>query len=143
AHRLDRRGLPGRRPRPRLGSLPGPGRRLRNPRAEPGGRALLWCSRRRMMESLTHYTNRAASLSFRNQCWIDGRFVPAAKGARFESVNPATAEVLTDVARGDAEDIDRAVAAARRAFEDGRCSRKTPGEREEVLRRAATRIAEN
>jgi len=95
------------------------------------------------MESLTHYTNRAASLSFRNQCWIDGRFVPAAKGARFESVNPATAEVLTEVARGDAEDIDRAVAAARRAFEDGRWSRKTPGERKEVLLRLAALIREN
>lgn len=95
------------------------------------------------MESLTHYTSCAASLTFRNQCWIDGRFVPAASGARFESVNPATAKVLTEVARGGADDIDRAVAAARRAFDDGRWSRRTPGERKEVLLRLAALIREN
>lgn len=58
-------------------------------------------------------------------------------------MNPATAEVLTDVARGGVEDVDRAVAAARRTFDDGRWSRKTPGERKEVLLRLATLIGEN
>ncbi|MCT4371265.1 aldehyde dehydrogenase [Yangia mangrovi] len=96
-----------------------------------------------MMQSLSHYTTRAAALSLRNQCWIDGRFVPAASGARFESVNPATAEVLTAVARGGAEDIDRAVASARAAFEDRRWSGKTPGERKEVLLRLAALLREN
>ena len=95
------------------------------------------------MESLTHYTSRAASLAFRNQCWIDGRFEPAASGARFESVNPATAKVLTEVARGGVDDINRAVAAARRAFDDGRWSRRTPGERKEVLLRLAGLIRQN
>lgn len=95
------------------------------------------------MQSLAHYTARAAAMTFRNQCWIDGRFVPAASGARFDSVNPATAQVLTDVARGGAEDIDRAVAAARRAFADGRWSRKTPGERKDVLLRLAALLREN
>jgi gamma-glutamyl-gamma-aminobutyraldehyde dehydrogenase len=95
------------------------------------------------MESLAHYTNRAASLAFRNECWIDGRFVPAVSGARFESVNPATAKVLTEVARGGADDIDRAVAAARRAFDDGRWSLRTPGERKEVLLRLAALVREN
>ncbi|MCA0938509.1 aldehyde dehydrogenase [Salipiger pacificus] len=96
-----------------------------------------------MMQSLSHYTTRAAALSLRNQCWIDGRFVPAASGARFESVNPATAEVLTAVARGGAEDIDRAVASARAAFEDRRWSGKTPGERKQVLLRLAALLREN
>lgn len=86
---------------------------------------------------------RAAALKFRNQIWLDGRAVPAASGARFESVNPATGAVLTDVARGGAEDIDRAVASARSAFEDGRWSRKTPAERKEVLLRLAALIREN
>lgn len=95
------------------------------------------------MQSLAHYTARAASMTLRNQCWIDGRFVPAASGARFDSVNPATAQVLTDVARGGAEDIDRAVAAARAAFDDGRWSRKTPGERKEILLRLATLLRDN
>lgn len=95
------------------------------------------------MHDLAHYKSRAASLHLRNQCWIDGRFVPAASGKRFECINPATAGVLTDVARGGAEDIDRAVAAARRAFADGRWSRRTPAERKEVLLRLAALIREN
>jgi gamma-glutamyl-gamma-aminobutyraldehyde dehydrogenase len=95
------------------------------------------------MQSLDHYASRAAALNFRDQCWIGGRFLPATSSARFESVNPATAKVLAEVARGGPEDIDRAVAAARRAFEDGRWSRKTPGERKEVLLRLATLIREN
>ncbi|RWR50724.1 aldehyde dehydrogenase [Sinirhodobacter huangdaonensis] len=95
------------------------------------------------MQSLGHYTARAGSLMLRNQCWIDGGFVPAASGARFESVNPATGLALTDVARGGAEDIDRAVRAARRAFEDGRWSKQTPGARKEVLLRLANLLREN
>ncbi|MCA0997690.1 aldehyde dehydrogenase [Alloyangia pacifica] len=95
------------------------------------------------MQTLSHYTTRAAALTFRTQCWIDGRYVPSASGARFETVNPATAEALTDVARGGAEDIDLAVAAARRAFEDRRWSGKTPGERKEVILRLASLLREN
>lgn len=95
------------------------------------------------MQDLAHYESRAAALVLRNQCWIDGRFVPAASGERFECINPATAKVLTEVARGGAEDIDRAVAAARRAFVDGRWSRRTPAERKEVLLRLAALIREN
>ena len=86
---------------------------------------------------------RAAALNFRNQIWIDGRAVPAASGARFDSVNPATGAVLVDVARGGAADIDRAVASARRAFDDGRWSRKTPAQRKEVLLRLAALIRDN
>lgn len=96
-----------------------------------------------MMQSLSHYAARAAALSFRTDCWIDGRFVPAAAGGRFESVNPATGAVLSDLARGGAEDIDRAVRAARAAFEDGRWSRRTPGARKEVLLRLAALLREN
>lgn len=86
---------------------------------------------------------RAAALKFRNQCWIGGKAVPAASGQRFESINPATGAVLVDVARGGAEDIDRAVAAARAAFDDGRWSRHTPAARKEVLLRLAALIRAN
>ena len=95
------------------------------------------------MQSLEHYSARAAQMSFRNQCWIGGKFVPAASGARFDSINPATAETICDVARGGAEDIDRAVQSARAAFEDGRWSRKTPGERKEILLKLAALLREN
>jgi aldehyde dehydrogenase (NAD+)/gamma-glutamyl-gamma-aminobutyraldehyde dehydrogenase len=65
--------------------------------------------------------------------FIDGAFRPAASGARFETINPATGEVVAAVAHGDAADIDAAVKSARRAFEDGVWSRKAPEERKAVL----------
>ncbi|RYD82539.1 MAG: aldehyde dehydrogenase family protein [Sphingomonadales bacterium] len=67
------------------------------------------------MTTMSEWCNRAAALKLRNGIYIDGAFRDAAKGARFETVNPANAEVLTAVARGTAEDIDAAVASARRA----------------------------
>jgi len=48
---------------------------------------------------------------------INGQWVEAASGKTFDSINPSTGETLATVAEGDAEDINRAVAAARRAFE--------------------------
>ncbi|MGY4652983.1 aldehyde dehydrogenase family protein [Mycobacterium sp. URHB0021] len=49
---------------------------------------------------------------------IDGQWVAAASGQTFATINPATEETLADVAHGKVEDIDRAVRAARRAFDD-------------------------
>ena len=51
--------------------------------------------------------------------FIDGKYVAAKKGGRFDSVNPANGEVIAEVAAGTAEDIDRAVAAAKKAFKSG------------------------
>ncbi|MEM6329851.1 MAG: aldehyde dehydrogenase family protein [Planctomycetota bacterium] len=53
------------------------------------------------------------------QCFIDGQWRDAASGKTFETVNPATEEVIAQVAEGDAADIDLAVQAARRAFDSG------------------------
>lgn len=49
--------------------------------------------------------------------FIDGEFVEAADGKVFKTVSPSTEEVLSEVARAGTEDVDRAVKAARRAFE--------------------------
>ena len=49
---------------------------------------------------------------------IDGEWVEAASGQTFTTINPATEETLAEVAHGQAEDIERAVRAARRAFDD-------------------------
>jgi aldehyde dehydrogenase (NAD+) len=70
------------------------------------------------------------------QMLIDGKWVDAASGKRFESHNPATGELLATVAEGDAEDINRAVAAARRAFE-GPWSKVKPFERQNLLLKLA------
>lgn len=71
---------------------------------------------------------------------IDGKWVEAASGKTFETLNPATGEVLARVAEGDAEDIDRAVRAARRAFDSGPWGRSTPVERARLLFRIADLI---
>ena len=51
------------------------------------------------------------------QLFIDGQFVDAESGKTFNSPNPATGEIFAEVAEGDKADIDKAVSAARRAFE--------------------------
>ncbi|EIZ77884.1 aldehyde dehydrogenase [Novosphingobium sp. Rr 2-17] len=68
---------------------------------------------------------------------IDGQWTASASGETFETRNPATGDVLARIARGGAEDIDRAVAAARRAFESGPWSRFTPADRQALLLRLA------
>ncbi|MFG6080924.1 aldehyde dehydrogenase [Paracoccus litorisediminis] len=89
------------------------------------------------------WKSRAAGLSFRNKAFIDGRFVDAVSGRVFDSINPATGEVLAQVAECDGADIDLAVAAGRRAFEDGRWSRMAPGARKAVMLKLADLIRAN
>jgi len=52
---------------------------------------------------------RARALEFRTQAFIDGRYLDAASGATFDSINPATGKLLARVASGDEEDVNRAV----------------------------------
>jgi len=75
--------------------------------------------------------------------FIDGKFVDAKKGGRLESVNPATGEVIAEFAAGTAEDIDRAVAAALKAFKSGSWSKMAPRARMEVMNRFAALVDEN
>lgn len=75
--------------------------------------------------------------------FIDGEFVDALAGGRFVTTNPATGEVLAEMAKGTEKDIDRAVAAARNAFKSGVWSRMAPRDRMDVLYRFAELIDEN
>ncbi|MEM9605208.1 MAG: aldehyde dehydrogenase [Pseudomonadota bacterium] len=97
------------------------------------------------MTQLSHsdWTARAASLRVRHQAFIDGQFTDAVSGECFACVNPATGAVLTEVAACDTADVDRAVAAARRAFDDGRWSQQAPAERKAVLLKLAELIREH
>ena len=60
-----------------------------------------------------------AFLSHHRKLLIDDEWVAAASGKTFPVYNPATGTVMAQVAEADSEDVDRAVAAARRAFDDG------------------------
>ncbi len=75
-----------------------------------------------------------------SRLWIDGRFVDAADGKRFDSVDPGTGETIASVALAAPADVDRAVGAARRAFRDGRWTGLAPRERMEILYRFADLI---
>ncbi len=84
-----------------------------------------------------------AGLKFRTQAFIDGRYVASASGKTFVSINPATGKPLADIASCDASDVDAAVKAARRSFDQGVWSRRSPSERKQVLLRFAELIEEN
>jgi acyl-CoA reductase-like NAD-dependent aldehyde dehydrogenase len=78
------------------------------------------------------------------QLLIGGEKADAADGATFETLDPATGNVITTVAQGGAADVDRAVAAARAAFEHGSDWRKmTPGDRGRAMTRLATLVEDN
>ena len=64
---------------------------------------------------------------------INGKWVDSASGKTFSTYNPATGEVLANVAAGDHEDIDRAVKAARAAFETGKWSKTSPAARARMM----------
>jgi aldehyde dehydrogenase (NAD+) len=70
---------------------------------------------------------------------VGGKWVPSVSGKTFETVNPATGEVICKVAEGDKADVDLAVKAARGAFE-GPWSRMVPSERGRLLHKLADAI---
>ena len=84
-----------------------------------------------------------ANLRFRTQAFIDGAFVEAQSGKTFTTENPATGQPLAQIAECDAPDVDRAVQAARQAFESGVWSRQTPADRKRVLLKFADLLETN
>ncbi len=75
--------------------------------------------------------------------FVDGRFVAAASGKTFPVYNPATGEILTHVPEAEAEDVERAVRAARRAFDEGPWPRMTPSARGRMMWKLADLLEEN
>jgi len=85
----------------------------------------------------------AASAALPSQLFIGGSFTPAQGDAAFAKLNPATGAVLGQVARACAADVDRAVQAARAAFDDKRWRGKPQAERRDILLRLAALIETN
>ncbi|XP_071710187.1 aldehyde dehydrogenase family 2 member B4, mitochondrial-like [Rutidosis leptorrhynchoides] len=67
------------------------------------------------------------------QLLIDGKFVDSASGKTFPTLDPRTGEVIANVAEGNAEDINRAVSAARKAFDEGPWTRMSAYERSRIM----------
>jgi 4-(gamma-glutamylamino)butanal dehydrogenase len=74
------------------------------------------------------------------ELFIGGTLTPAASGATLDVMSPIDGRKLTTIADGTAEDVDKAVKAARRAFESGVWSRATPAHRKKVLLKLADLI---
>src|SRR5271155_5082742 len=77
------------------------------------------------------------------QLLIGGKWVSAKSGKTFETMNPATEEVLALAAEGDKADVDEAVKAARKAFEEGKWPSMGPHQRSRVLLKIADLIEQN
>ena len=77
------------------------------------------------------------------ECFIGGQWLPAQSGRTFETIHPATEEVVAQVAEGDAADVDLAVKAARKAFEEGPWSKMDARERGRLMFRLADLLEEH
>ena len=77
------------------------------------------------------------------QMLINGKWVNSASGKTFPTYNPATGDVLAQITEGDKEDINRAVAAARAAFETGPWRKMTPSERGQLIWKLGDLIERN
>ncbi|WP_299369081.1 aldehyde dehydrogenase [uncultured Tateyamaria sp.] len=95
------------------------------------------------MLTTQEYRAIAADLSPATTAFIDGGFRPAISGKTFDSVNPATGDVIAQVAACGPEDVDVAVTHARTAFDDGRWSRMHPSDRKDVLIRLCKLMTRN
>ncbi len=88
-------------------------------------------------------STQAAKSIKHTRLFIDGQFVDALDGAEFDSINPSTGEVITKVSEAKEADVDRAVAAARRAFDSGPWRTMTPAKRAAALWRLGDLLLEN
>lgn len=95
------------------------------------------------MFSLSYWEEKAAGQRFIDKAMVDGQRIAARSGMTFEVFNPATNQRLAAVAACDEADVDLAVSAARRSFEQGIWAQKSPQERKKVLLRLAELILEH
>lgn len=94
------------------------------------------------MATITRPASAAEVPIRQTQCFIGGEWVPARSGRSFETIDPATEEVIASVAEGDAADVEAAVRAAREAFDSGPWPRMDARERGRLIHRLCDLIEE-
>ena len=80
-----------------------------------------------------NYKSIAQKLKFEGRAFINGKYVNAIDGEKFETINPATGKKLCSVAKCNYKDVDLAVKVSRKAFNSGVWSKSSPEHRKEVL----------
>src|SRR6185437_8826234 len=88
-------------------------------------------------------SNVSSFITKKRQMLINGKWIDSASGKTFSTYNPATGDVLANIAEGDREDIDRAVKAARAAFETGKWSKTSPAARARMMWKLADLLEEH
>ncbi|ANQ24625.1 aldehyde dehydrogenase [Vibrio natriegens] len=98
-----------------------------------------------MSELLTprDYLDIAKRLSVPTQSFIDGKYCAAVSGRTYTTSNPATGEVIAQISSCDEVDVNKAVSAAKRAFDDGGWSLLHPQERKSILKDFSKLVAEH
>ena len=86
---------------------------------------------------------RQTDRSLQTKLLIDGQWRDSVSGRTFETINPATEEVIAEVAEGDAADVDLAVKAARRAFDSGPWRKMDARDRTRLMNRLADLVEDN
>jgi aldehyde dehydrogenase (NAD+)/gamma-glutamyl-gamma-aminobutyraldehyde dehydrogenase len=81
----------------------------------------------------TDYKSIANKLKFEGRAFIDGKYVDAIDGKKFENINPATGKTLCSIAKCNHKDVDLAVRVSRKAFESGIWSKTSPEFRKNTL----------
>ena len=92
---------------------------------------------------LAYYSQRRTQLKFATKAFVGGKFIDAASGKTFPTVSPIDGKVIAAIAECDAIDVDRAVAAARAAFEKGVWRNMAPAQRKAVMLKWADLIEKN
>jgi acyl-CoA reductase-like NAD-dependent aldehyde dehydrogenase len=95
------------------------------------------------MMSTQLWEERARKVKPKSDLFIDGEWVPAESGETFEDISPRDQHVIAQVAAGDINDVDRAVASGKRAFESGVWREMNPRDKKDVMLRWATLLREN
>jgi 4-guanidinobutyraldehyde dehydrogenase/NAD-dependent aldehyde dehydrogenase len=89
------------------------------------------------------WQTRADALRIESRAFIDGKYVDAFNGETFDCISPIDGKVIAKVARGGGEDIERAVKASRKAFDDGRWSETSPVHRKRTLLKFAQLVEDH
>ena len=93
--------------------------------------------------STPNYKSIASKLDFEGRAFIDGKYVDAIDGQKFDNLNPATGDTLCSVAKCNYKDVDLAVKASRKAFESGIWSKTSPEFRKDILLKFADLLRQN
>ncbi len=95
------------------------------------------------MSNTINWQQRALDLKPQSKIFIDGNYVDAASGKTFENFSPSDGHLICNVASGDTEDINRAVASAKKAFESGVWREMNPRDKKIIMLKWAQLLGEH